>query len=138
MSNRRAPALVAMAVAGLLAGCGSSKSYPNLPRPPALLNVSAAINSDRVVVSPRALGAGPVQLTFANLTAVAQQVTVASDQPGVLQEQTGPINPGNTAALKANLEPGSYSVTVAGSTILPAKIAVGPRRESSQNQLQQP
>lgn len=138
MSNRRAPALVATAAALLLAGCGSSTSYSNLPRPPDQLNVSAAINSDRVVVSPPALGAGPVQLTIANLTAVSQQVTVSSDQSGVLQEQTGPINPGNTAALRADLQPGVYSVTVSGSTILPARIAVGRRRPSAQNQLLQP
>ena len=75
---------------------------------------------------------------MANETQASQQVTLASDQPGVLQEHAGPINPGNTASLKANLSSGTYSVKVDGSSIQAATIAVGGPRPSAQNQLLQP
>jgi hypothetical protein len=138
MLNRKASAPAAIAVAILLAGCGSGKHYVNAPRPPSLLIITVAIDNGRVLVSPTHIGAGPVQLTMANETQASQQVTVASDQPGVLQEHAGPINPGNTASLKANLSSGTYSVKVDGSSIQAATIAVGGQRPSAQNQLLQP
>ena len=138
MFNRKGSATAVIVAAILLAGCGSGKHYVNNPRPPALLIITVAIDNGRVLVSPTHIGAGPVQLTMANETQASQQITVASDQPGVLQEHAGPINPGNTASLKANLSSGTYSVKVDGSSIAAATIAVGGQRPSSQNQLLQP
>jgi hypothetical protein len=138
MLNRKASALAAIVVTIPLAGCGSSKHYVNAPRQPSTLIITVAIDNGRVLVSPTHIGAGPVQLTMANETQASQQVTVASDQPGVLQEHAGPINPGNTASLKADLSTGNYSVKVDGSSIQAATIAVGGQRPSSQNQLLQP
>jgi hypothetical protein len=138
MLNRKASALAAIAGVLVLAGCGSGKHFVNDPRPPSLLIITVAIDNGRVLVSPARIGAGPVKLTMANETQASQQVTVASDQPGVLQEHAGPINPGNTASLKADLTSGTYSVKVDGSSIQAATIAVGAKRPSAQNQLLQP
>jgi len=46
--------------------------------------------------------------------------------------------PGDTASLKADLAEGIYSVSAASGTIDPARIRVGPRRESGKDRLLQP
>ena len=125
----------------MLSGCGSSSDYANDPRPPAPINVSAAITSDKVTVSPRGFGAGPITLTVANETDKAQRLTIETQElgssPGIKQS-TSPINPGGTATLKVDVVEGDYQVSVDGSGIKPAKLAVGAKRESAQNQLLQP
>ena len=140
----RARALTAVAVLSstLAAACGEEDDYPNNARPPSPIVVSAAVTDNRVSVSPRELGAGPVDLIVTNQTERAQEITLETDEiggsgPGI-QQRTGPINPGDTASLKANLEQGTYRVAVDGQNIRAAALDVGAERESAQNELLQP
>ena len=136
-------AAVLLCAAALVAGCGEEDSdYTNKPRPPAPIVVSASINGDRVSVSPRNFGAGPITLIVTNQTQNAQELTLETDEiggsgPGIRQ-RTGPINPGDTASLKADLRKGSYRVAVRRSGIDGAALSVGEPRPSAQNELLQP
>ncbi len=136
-------AIVLGAVALAAAGCGGDDDdYKNEERPPAPIVVSASINEERVSVSPRSFGAGPITLIVTNQTQSAQELTLETDEiggdaPGVEQE-TGPISPGDTASLKADLRQGTYRVAVNGRGIGEAAIEVGEPRESAQDQLLQP
>ena len=142
---RRTPALAPLAVAGALAlgGCGgSSKDYENNPRPAAPIVVTGYIDDQRVSVSPGSFGAGPISLIVTNQTGASQRVTLESagatgTGPGIKQV-TAPISPQDTATLKVDVKPGSYSVHVAGDAIRAARLKVGPERESAQNDLLQP
>ena len=142
---RRTAAHVALAVAAVLAlgGCaGSSADYKNDPRPPSTIIITGYISDERVSVSPRSLGAGPISLIVTNQTARAQSVTLETagaegTGPGIRQV-TPPISPQDTATLKVDVKPGRYSVHVAGDGILPARLRVGPERQSAQNDLLQP
>ena len=142
---RRTAALAPLAVAGALAlgGCGdSSADYKNDPRPPGPIIITGYIDDQRVSVSPRTLGAGPISLIVTNQTGAAQRVTLESagatgSGPGIRQV-TAPISPQDTATLKVDVKPGSYSVHVGGDAIRAARLRVGPERESAQNDLLQP
>jgi hypothetical protein len=133
---------VACAALVALAGCGNSKTFKNDPRPPSPIVITAAILPDRVSVSPVHFGAGPISLVITNQTETSQRLTIQKAVNGQQQAsgETGPINPHDTASLKADVDPGDYSVTVAGSSgdIKPAKMTVGPERPSAQNDLLQP
>jgi hypothetical protein len=122
------------------AGCGNDKSYKNDPRPPTTLVIAAAILPDKVSVSPTSFGAGPISLTVANETDASQRVSIVRRINGQSQanEQTGPINPHDTATLKADVDRGRYEIRVEGAGIAPAKLTVGPERKSAQNDLLQP
>ena len=134
------PSVIAAVVA--LAGCGANADSRTDPRPPAPIVLTASISDQRVSVSPRRFGAGPISLIVTNQTKTAQRVTLesvdaAGQGPGLKQE-TAPISPRDTATLKADVEPGRYTVHVAGDAIDPAALRVGPERESAQNDLLQP
>ena len=64
MRRTRAAALLVVA-AGVLAGCGS-EDFPNEPRPPARVELSARINDGKVVVAPSKIGAGIATITISN------------------------------------------------------------------------
>jgi hypothetical protein len=118
------------ALAVLVAGCGRD-DFENDPRPPVPAEVSAKIGDDGVAVSPRAFGAGLVNLTVANLTT----------QPGALVIR-GPVNAesdeipaAGTTTLKVDLKTGEYEASVDGIAVLPAEFSVGAERPSGQNEL---
>ena len=142
---RRTAALAPLAVGAVLAlgGCGSSSAdYKNDPRPPGPIIVTGYIDDQRVSVSPRSLGAGPISLIVTNQTGAAQRVTLESANaagtgPG-LKQVTAPISPRDTATLKADVKPGRYTVHVAGDGIRAARLQVGRERASAQNDLLQP
>lgn len=137
----RTLAAVAVAVALLgAAGCGNDKSYKNDPRPPKTIVISAAILPDKVSVAPTKFGAGPISLTVANETDASQRISIVRRVNGQSQanEQTGPINPHDTATLKADFDQGDYEIRAEGDGIAPAKIRVGTERASAQNELLQP
>jgi hypothetical protein len=139
MSRRGAAAAVAVLAVGV-AGCGSNKSYKNEPRPPAFITLTASISKDSVSVSPRHFGAGPVSLIITNQTDRAQQVTFASASgAGFSQATAKPINPSDTATLRADVPEGAAVVKVnaqgGADTIRPARLRVGPERPSAQNDL---
>jgi hypothetical protein len=128
-------------VAAALTGCGGDgDDYANNPRPPAPINVTAAITEDGVTVSPEEFGAGPVVFIIANQTDDARAVTLESDTssgPGIKQT-TSPINPDGTATLKVDMKTGDYEVRVDGAGVDAAQVTVGEPRESAQNELLQP
>jgi hypothetical protein len=141
---RRTAAAMPLAAAAIvaLAGCGTSTDYKNDPRPPTLIVLTASIDDQRVSVSPRTFGAGPISLIVTNQTNTAQSVTLesadkAGSGPGLRQE-TAPISPRDTATLKADVKPGRYTVHVRGDGIEAARLRVGPERASAQNDLLQP
>ena len=131
----------AVLAAALLTGCGGGDDdYANNPRPPAPINVTAAITDRGITVSPTKFGAGPVVFIIANETDEARKVTLESDTssgPGIKQT-TSPINPDGTATLKVDMKTGDYEVRVDGAAGDPAALTVGAERESAQNELLQP
>jgi hypothetical protein len=144
-ATRRSCVAVAVAIGVSLpaSGCGGEESdYANDPRPPATITIAARIGDDRISVSPREFGAGPIELIVSNQTEQAQELTLETDEiggdaPGI-EQNSGPINPGDAARLKVDLRTGTYKVAVDGDGIAPAKLSVGDERESAQNELLQP
>ena len=136
--TRAAAATIAAAFA--LAACGTTTERRNDPRPPTRIVVTGSISTDRVSISPRRFGAGPVSLVVANLTDTSQQVTLetADTARAGIRQQTAPINPRDTAELRADLGTGRYLVKVSGGGIASATLRVGKRRRSAQNDLLQP
>lgn len=126
-----------------LPGCGSGSDYANEPRPAAPINVTAAITDQRVRISPRAFGAGPIVLIIANQSSRSQAVTLETDdgpgggRPGIRQT-AGPVNPRGTAELKVDVREGIYRLGVRHSGVRPAAMHVGRPRPSAQNDLLQP
>lgn len=132
-----------------LAGCGSSKTFANRPRPPAPINLTVYINNARVSVSPHAVGGGPVVFIVTNQAARAQSLAIQrKGGPGSIAN-TGPINPQGTAQVTVNLRRGTYTVatTAAGTTeaarsdaspIHSATLLIGRPRASASDQLLQP
>jgi hypothetical protein len=132
---------VAVALAITAPACGGDEEFANRPRPPATLQISAVIAPTRVTVSPSRFGAGPIELIASNQTSISQRLTLRSqliagaDQ---LNQRTAPINPGDTASLKADLAEGVYFVSASSATIRGARIRVGPPRVSAKDRLLQP
>lgn len=122
--------------------CGGESDFANELRPPSPINVTAAITDDRVVVSPKRFGAGPIVLIIANQSSEAREVTietdeVAGDRPG-MRQRTSPVNARGTAELKVDVREGTYRLSVDSEEIAPASLTVGPTRASAQNDLLQP
>jgi hypothetical protein len=141
-AKRGTATLGALLVGAALAatGCGGEESSGATKlRPPVPIIVTASISPKEVSVSPTRFGAGPITLIVSNQTGASQQVTLESDDapgegPGIRQ-QTAPINPRDTASLKANVRPGRYRVAVAGDGIQAATVRVGRERPSGQNEV---
>lgn len=131
-------AVLLVATAAVVAGCGSSTNYANDPRPPAQVTITCAIAHNEVRISPNAFGAGPVSLVVANVTSRSQQLTITSAASGTVIGQTGPINPGSTATLQLDLTPGGYALTPDDPNVAAGRILVGSSRPSSQNQVNLP
>ena len=131
-------------VAVLLAGCGSEDTaeFQNKPRPPAPINITAAISDDRVRVSPVSFGSGPVVFIISNQSGTAQTVTFETDElggdTGGIQRSTREIASRSTGQLKVDPPEGTYKLSASAGDIRPAAIEVGARRESAQNDLLQP
>jgi len=130
------------ALASSAAACGSQADYANRPRPPAPINVTAAITDQRVAVSPDRFGAGPVVLIITNQSSEEREVTIQTDEVGGdregIRQKTSPINARGTAELKVNVREGTYRVSVDSEDIEPARLVVGEERASAQNELLQP
>jgi hypothetical protein len=133
---------VAVALAIGTGGCGSDDEFANDERAPAAITLSASITASNVTVSPSRLGAGSIELVASNLTATSQQLTLRSERlrngAHPLEQRTGPINPGDTASLTADLAQGTYRVTARSGGITAATIHVGPSRPSAKDTLLQP
>jgi len=134
---------VAVALAFGTGGCGGDDGeFANDDRAPAAVTLSASITASNVTVSPSRLGAGTIELIASNLTATSQELTLRSERlrkgADPLEQRTGPINPGDTASLTADLAQGSYRVTARSGGIAAATIRVGPSRPSAKDTLLQP
>jgi hypothetical protein len=121
---------LAVLAALALGACGST-DFPNDPRPPEPKEISAKVDSKRVVVSPDKIGAGLVVFTIANLSDAPVQFTVSGEKT---EASTTEIQPGAPANLKIDLHEGDYEASV-GQSAQPATLTVGPERKSSQNRL---
>jgi hypothetical protein len=137
---RRVEGVVAVAVAAVVvAGCGAEADYANKPRPPAPITVTAAIDKNRVRVSERKFGGGPVVFVISNQSGAPQKVTFESDELGAskggIRRSTNAIANLSTGELKVDAAEGKYTLSASGGNVTAANITVGPRRRSSQNDL---
>jgi hypothetical protein len=123
-------ATLAAASALVFAACGSD-DVDNNPRPAATIQVAARVDSEKVVVSPHRFGAGLVNITVANLSDSPVRFTLT----GPKETATPEIQPGAPGSLQVELPEGSYEASAEGSGVQPATVEVGPKRESSRNQL---
>jgi hypothetical protein len=140
---RRVRASLVLVAAVLFAGCGDDTAErQNTPRPPSPINVTAAIDDQRVRVSPGAFGSGPVVFIISNQSGSPQTVTFETDEigggSGGIQRSTREISARSTAQLKVDPPEGTYRLSASTGRIRPAPIEVGERRESAQNELLQP
>jgi hypothetical protein len=121
------------------AACGSDDERENTLRPPAPINVTAAIDDQRVRVSPRSFGAGPVVFVISNQSGAPQELTLETDElggdSGGIQRSSGPIAARSTATLKVDVGEGTYRLATAGDGIRPAALEVSTARRTSQNDL---
>lgn len=139
--RRRSPITLlasgAAAAALFVAGCGS-EDFPNEPRPPAPIELTAKIDDQKVIVSPKTdpngdpIGAGLATITVANLT---DEDGVQLVLRGPTENASEPIVSGGAADLKLSLEEGEYEVEAEGVDVREAMLTVGPERSSSQNEL---
>jgi len=130
---------VVAVLAAAVAACGGGGDYQNKPRPPAPINVTAAIDAKRVRVSPGTFGAGPVVIIISNQSGAAQKVTLESDELGAahggIKRSTETIEPSSTGQLKVDAAEGSYTLSANTGNVAPATLKVSRKRRSSQNDL---
>lgn len=131
--NRTAAFLAGVLSLLVFSGCGNDDDFENNPRPPVPVQLSGVITDSEVSVEPRSIGAGPIVLIVSNQTDKAHSITL--DGPSGTEE-VGPINPQDTGRIQHNLDQGSYEVRAGSDAavddeITPAKLAVGPKRPSS-------
>ena len=147
-------ACAAGALALLGAGCGASE-HVNEPRPQPPTRVSVAIGEDAITVQPPQIAVGPeptqqipqnqhagqpvvhskaplnVVLVAANLTDVDSRLELRGDGKNYRSE---PVYANANGTLQTILPTGVYKISAAGIPgAKPAKLVVGPRRTSSQN-----
>jgi hypothetical protein len=131
--RRRGRALIALA-AGLaalaIAACGS-EDFENDPRPAVPAEVSIELGENEIAVSPAEFGAGLTNFTVANLG----DVPAAIEIEGPVETGSDEIPPGGTSTFKTELTTGDYEASAAGADVQPFEFAVGPDRESAQNEL---
>ena len=141
-AGRAGSGMTAAAALTALAGCGADTSYRNTERPPSPINVTAVVNDERIVLSPRSFGAGPVVLIVSNQSSGPQAVTFATDEPAGeepgLEETTRTIDPRGTAQLQIDVRRGDYGLKADDRAIRPVSVTVGKDRPSGQSELLQP
>jgi hypothetical protein len=122
-----------------LAGCGADDDYENALRPPAPINVTAAIGSDRVRVSPKSFGAGPVVFIVSNQSGAPQELTFETNElggrTGGIRRSSRPIPARSTGTLKVDAREGTYTLAASSQGIRAAAVEVTERRRSSQDEL---
>jgi hypothetical protein len=136
-TSRAGRAAAACLLAGaVLAACGD-EDFANDPRPPVPIDLSGVVQDDGVTVSPARVGAGPLRITFANLTDAKHTITLEGES---LRTRIGPIGPGDTGVIQKTLEPGDYEVRAGSSRAVPkeipaAQLRIGKQRRDSNDRL---
>jgi hypothetical protein len=115
-------------------GCAGNESYPNHPKPPAILTVSIFVGEDTIALSPNPFGAGPTRFIVTNQTGTKQKVLISTDQ----FDREELVGVGQTVNFKQTVEPGELSVSADNTAADSLTIDVGPTRESAQHDLNQP
>lgn len=134
VSSRLLAPVAALCVAFAVSACGED-DFPNEPRPPSPVALSAVITDAEIRVSPstaEAVGAGLATFTISN----------QSTEPGALVLE-GPtdaastvILPGDTGEMKTELAEGDYLVASGeDSSVRESTLEVGPERATAQNEL---
>jgi hypothetical protein len=128
-----------------LAGCGSTAHFADKSRPATPVNLGVYVNDRQVSAAPSTVGAGPVVFLVSNGAARTELVTIRPAAGGGSTASTGPINPGTTAQVQADLATGTYMVTstpaggaAGGRTIKPATLHIGTARPNGNNAVMQP
>ena len=127
-----------------IVGCGEDDTaeYRNEPRPPSPINVTAAIDDERVRVSPETFGAGPVVIIISNQSGAPQTVTFETDEiggaTGGIRRSTREIAARSTGQLEVDPPEGTYRLSASSGGVRPAALEVGARRPSAQDELLQP
>jgi hypothetical protein len=134
--------LATAALAGGASGCGGEDDHRNALRPPAPINVTAAIDDDRVRVSQPSFGAGPVVFIISNQSGLPQEVTFETDElggeTGGIRRSSRRISHRSTGTLKVDARRGTYRLSASSQGIRPAAIEVSEPRPSAQGELLQP
>ena len=137
-ASRAAAAFLCAGVSVLpVVGCGGGEDFKNRPRAPVPIELTGVIQEDKVTVSPKKVGGGPVIITISNQTKDAHTITLEGES---IRERVGPVNPLDTATLQKTLAQGSYEVR-AGSDkavaqeIAPATLTIGKPRKNSSDEL---
>lgn len=147
-------ALAAGAAAVAAVGCGA-ESHPNEPRPQSPTRVSITISPTGVIVQPRRIAFGPEESQQIPQNHGQPQPARQTDEPldavfvianqtdrratievrdGTVRLSSGPIPPLSPQTFSTKLKTGTYTVAAAGVEGEPtAKLAVGPLRTSSEN-----
>ena len=128
MRRSFAAALIAIG-AVTVAGCGS-EDFPNDPRPPSPVELSAKVDDGKVVLAPDEVGAGLAVVTVSNQS----RDDVKLDFEGPTSASTE-IAAGGVGTLKLTLEQGDYEIGSGVNSIASGTLTVGEERESAQNDL---
>jgi hypothetical protein len=129
-------------VACALTGCGGGgEDYANEPRPATPINVTAAISTEKISLSPKTFGAGPAIFVISNQSGTKQVVTLQTkelggSQPGI-KASSDPIAPRGTGNLKVDVREGTYELSVSKG-LSPVTLEVSGERKSAQDTLLEP
>jgi hypothetical protein len=128
-------------VACALAGCGGGDDYANKPRPASPINVTAAISTKKISLSPKSFKAGPAVFIISNQSGSEQVVTLQTEElggskPG-LKASSDPIAPRGTGTLKVDMREGTYELSVRKG-LPPVTLEVSGERKSAQDTLLEP
>lgn len=154
---RRAPGLALAGVAGALAlgaaGCGT-QGHANDPRPQVATRVSVTVTTKKVTVQPEAIGRGPEKTQQIPQNYHAAQPPIKTNKPltvvfvaanltdfpthleihGPKSSTSGPLVANGGGTLQVDLPTGAYTLSAADiPSARPAKLAIGPYRASSKN-----
>jgi hypothetical protein len=144
---------VALGALAFLVGCGAVERT-NDPRPSPAVRVSVTVSPSAVTVQPQVIGIGPdrtqqtpqnvhspqppirthapltVAFVSANLTDISTRLEIRGPKDAV----SGPLVANGNGTLQVDLPTGVYTVTAADMPrAKPGRLAIGPFRASSQN-----
>jgi hypothetical protein len=133
----RRTAVAGLAVALALAGCGGGKDFENKPRPPVTLELTGVITKEKVTISPKKVGAGPVEIKISNQSGASRMITLEGNGE---QESIGPVSALSVGTLQKTLKPGRYTVkagseAATATEIEPATLVIGKERASASDKV---